>query len=536
MEIVNQVKKALNIEQLRLQFSKHRELLRPLDTHQIQFTSNFGRIKDNYDSMSQWFFEDDRYTRWQAQNPAADDISMLCVIGPPGFGKSSIMTSAIKRLHDLLEEAWRDDSAAIVLFYFFKKGDETTQTTTRCLESLAAQLLREELIRDEEQLQFVVTQLDVLRAASTKATSAINSPELLMNVIKLLRKTIGRRLFVVIDAMDECEDRLSEKILGRLMELSRTIEADPATKVILTTRSILNKETTMFAPQNEEEKLPEATGQQYDDANDKHTITTKGSHAIIFKVDKTQNTSDMERYLSMKIRTLMLRNVKRKPDASFDRELARIVKDIRTKANGMFTYAAMTIASLEQPYSCSLAEKLRQLPDGMNGLYKSSLEALNTEEKKLVLIALRRVIWRTGPVLTTEIAEEFKKTYESHIVANEEIVGVDDGEGEKNEDEKSEDENSDHPENYDPAADPEIADTIAHLKRAGRDFFRFGEDSYLIDVIHNTVRDWVEKEAKLIDERSNKMIPVSSMYSLDTNGQWTFSMPVPSKDISVQQR
>src|SRR5438045_5628181 len=48
----------------------------------------------------------------------------------------------------------------------------------------------------------------------------------------------------------------------------------------------------------------------------------------------------------------------------------------------------------------------------MYGLYTGSLERLPLEERKLVTIALTRIVWGMADVSTFEIAEQFKLLYE----------------------------------------------------------------------------------------------------------------------------
>ena len=76
--------------------------------------------------------------------------------------------------------------------------------------------------------------------------------------------------------------------------------------------------------------------------------------------------------------------------------------------------------------------------------------------------------------------------------------------------------------------DPEIADTVYHLSNAGRDFFQFTSGNRFIDVIHKSVRDWVENEAKRAFESDHNVGSLSSLFQWDDNGQLRLSLPIPS--------
>src|SRR5436305_1529638 len=84
---------------------------------------------------------------------------------------------------------------------------------------------------------------------------------------------------------------------------------------------------------------------------------------------------------------------------------------------------------------------------------------------------------------------------------------------------------------------PEIADTIYHLEQAGRDFFQFSAEKKTIDVIHKSVRDWVENESKRAAERDNNTVSLSSLFSWDDKGQTLrLLLPIPSTFYSHQHR
>ncbi|KAK6334612.1 hypothetical protein TWF718_010068 [Orbilia javanica] len=263
-------------------------------------------------------------------------------------------------------------------------------------------------------------------------------------------------------------------------------------------------------------------------------------------------------------------------------DVTRMVEGIKKKANGMFTYSAMVIASLGQPSSLSLAERLKRLPDGMDELYRRRLESLTTEERKLVTLALKRIVFGLGDIGTVEIAEQFKQFYEdqsdeedgnseSHFevishAATSTAGGEEEDSESRNEDDEVEQEETDHlkvtleeepavsiideaedsdDEDYDgedsddtplwqksyqeALNNPEVADTIYHLEQAGRDFFQFSSEKRTIDVIHKSVRDWVENEASKAAERDNNKVSLNSLFTWDDKTQsLRLSMPIPT--------
>jgi len=346
----------------------------------------------------------------------------------------------------------------------------------------------------------------------TQATAAYNS-SMRKRVLERVAKELEKPLYIVVDAVDECADYEGKELIPRLLKLTQSTIA--TIKVITSSREDVN--------------LEEANRDRAD-----HVVHQKDLKSTILFLNKDMNALDMEIYLNKELEALWERGMRRdrKQDAlTIAHELNSIVTTIKKKAEEKFTYAAMVIVSLQQPYEYSLAEKLRQLPDGMDGLYKKSLESLTNQERKLVVIALLRIVWGFVNVTTVEIAEQFKRVYDHAASTSERAMLLDTACENKKIDDNYHTELSSSS-NYDPLDDPEIQDTIFHLKRAGRDFFKFGNSASgsnlnTIDVIHKSIRDWVENEAKQVLLWQKKISAIGSLFPHDNQGQLQITIPVP---------
>ncbi|KAK6506736.1 hypothetical protein TWF481_005195 [Arthrobotrys musiformis] len=234
----------------------------------------------------------------------------------------------------------------------------------------------------------------------------------------------------------------------------------------------------------------------------------------------------MDLYLRQSLEKILARrNIGQQQKSSFasPENTAKVISGIKQKANGMFTYAAMVIASLGQPSSLTLSQKLKKLPDGMDALYRGRLESMGAEEKKLILLALKWVVWATEKINAVVIAEHFKNIYDSEPTG----YGPDD----EIEVELPTFDNSEKPGKTwtveDSLKDPEIAETIYHLKVVGRDFFRIDGETYAIDVVHKSVRDWVENEAAKAGNREAMLKSIAPSFLFDTNGGVKVSLQLP---------
>ncbi|EWC44641.1 hypothetical protein DRE_06630 [Drechslerella stenobrocha 248] len=539
----------------------------------------------------------------------------VCYIkGRPGFGKSVTVACALRRLS-------KPERKSTVCYFFFRKGDEATEGTRQAMVSLASQLFSEKTASSRTEMEKFNHVMKRIRENSETETSAQeeasesgsggNGPlsnSTLKKLIEELGKAHGKPIYLAIDAIDECVDHEAEGLVPWLLELARSTESN--FKILFSSRDSLNLESHLGegesidkigtgsdadndGPSNSSASS-ETTGSddgkedsdELDAGSDAGTAATEWDDSIMFMVTEKTNSADMKEYLTSSLKRLVMRrmtNYKFGNARSID--VSPMVAGIKKKANGMFTYSAMVIASLGQPSPLSLSERLRRLPDGMDELYQRRLESLTTEERKLVTLALKRIVWTYGDVSTVEIAEQFKQMYEcdktedsdDHYILQEDENEADENEVDKNEVNgdlgKDDDKNPDDPNQYEETAklepvldgpaisivdvdeekedeeglgawqktmnetmqNPEIADTIYHLEQAGRDFFQFSADRKYIDVIHKSVRDWVENESRKAAERDSNTVLLSSLFAWDDKDQTLkLTLPIPGSLLHSQ--
>ncbi|RVD88014.1 uncharacterized protein DFL_002213 [Arthrobotrys flagrans] len=220
-----------------------------------------------------------------------------------------------------------------------------------------------------------------------------------------------------------------------------------------------------------------------------------------------------------------------------DAKIRNIAESIQKESDGMFTYSAMAIANIGQPSPLSLTERLKNLPSGMNELYSRQLEALTGAERKLVTLALKRIVWSPTDMGTVEIAEEFKQIYLKDQAETEKEDGIDDYDSRSTNGSVSEEEDIGDAawptRNQTPIKSQKHvswgkSDTIYHLKGAGRDFFKFANKKRTIGLIHKSVRDFFENESAKSAQRDYGIKSVASLLSHDTeSGELKLTLPIP---------
>ncbi|KAK6360084.1 hypothetical protein TWF730_006238 [Orbilia blumenaviensis] len=574
---VSTLKTSMELTRLREELrSKRAEYLRPTETHVQQFDATFDPVSKYADHICQWLFSDPHYRLWELHDNDTEQKEILhnqlldAYSGPgktvrlrvpnlfyiqarPGFGKSVTMASVIRKL--------TLDPDSMVAYFFFKQGDDYTQKSLRALNSLASQLFDDKYARTEEEVLRLESILDQMKKrgqsaahkrdeGDTNIVSVAFTIDMLKETIRSIGNSIKRRIYLVVDGLDECVDHESEDLVPFFMDIS---ELDNF-RVIISSRESEELENLFKGEEGEEEgaasadKEFEGTPDTVEQAPPDCILAKK---ATILNITEGRNSTDMEIFLRKSLQRIMSHRSSNSSRLKSEKDTSRVVKIIKRKANGMFTYAAIVIASLEQPSQLTLFQKLKNLPEGMDDLYRQRLEDLSHEERKLVMVALKYVVWGFGGITTLEIAEHFKRVYHDSLDVGE----INSTEGDREDEEQSEDEDETTAEAqalpaaaqdessgeegecesfevYNAMNDPEIAETVYHLTKSGRDFFKFSNNQTDIDVVHKTVRDWVQNEAERTAKWYEKSETSRPKVTVTDAGELNVSLPIPPGLIS----
>ncbi|KAF3906882.1 Ankyrin-3 [Orbilia brochopaga] len=566
LDDISTIKETVEISKLREEFRRKRADLRPSDTHSQQLDTIFDPVAKYADHICQWLFTDPHFKLWELDDHDTEGKKTLheeifgsqkdgdsmpsafpnlfYIQARPGFGKSVTLASVVRKLSY--------NSDAIVGYFFFKQGDDNTQRCLRALASLATQLFDDKHAQTEEELMQLTAALERMRnvvlATGQEERNSTNAvvftPEMLKDTIKSIGSAIKKRIYIVVDAIDECVDHETEALIPYLTELAGL----SSFRVLVSSREDEQLENLFKSgPESDEGEVKDKAPKSESAASSSCTVAKK---ATILNITEERNSADMEIYLRTSLQRIMAhRSAGNYSQSQLEKDTAGIVKSIREKANGMFTYAGIVIASLEQPSQLTLAQKLKNLPDGMDELYRQRLEDLSYEEKKLVLLALKFIVWGFGGVTTTEIAEHYKRVYYEDAEGETDSTKAHPDELEHAKDDKIGDEDSlkgaeteeppvitssagRRPPPYDAMKDPEIAETVYHLTKSGRDFFKFSNNLEDVDLVHKTVRDWVENEAERIQKWQQQAESARPEIKINEKGELSVTLPVPPGLVS----
>ncbi|KAF3927870.1 hypothetical protein ABW20_dc0104489 [Dactylellina cionopaga] len=503
-EKIENIDTRFRIEELRETFSNACRKFNSSEAqlHLKMFLTTFEHIKGDYKDMSLWLFSDQHYQDWE--DLGSRTTSLFCLTGPRGFGKSVTMSCVIKRLQ---KEATGDTkNQAFVLFFYFKKGDENLKSTRKALKSLVSQLLNQKAITDEPEM--LKQCIEILEASTDMGVYDLGN---ITTIFRQLAELVGRPIFIVVDAIDECEDRTQERLIHWLKDMCRSPTS--LVKIICSSRDNINIESLL------RDLPPTKTPGQLQDGT-KGTKSDLPTDIKMVQIDEKINEIDLRMYLMKKVESIVLRRVgKEHGPKYFDHELERIVNIIQTKAGGNFTYATMVVANLQQPTKSTLETKLLELPPAMEGMYRRSLEVLTPDEQELVAFALKWVVWGGRDVPMLVVIEHYKGVYHSKDKPNYDLPSP------KGENPSQSPAVRGIKPVYNPYSNLEISETRYHLRSSGRDFFQIDDLTDSIDA-HLSVIEWIQSEAKQFAETMNK--PKRPVFKTDDNGEWILSLLIPT--------
>lgn len=156
----------------------------------------------------EWLFSNATYERWQSTT------GLLWLKGKPGAGKSTITSHLVKRLQ---ARACQSQGESLVVSHFFYAGGSKLQKSLLGFyRSLLHQLVRKDNMLAQEFVQHCAE-----RCANEEKPMALfewHQNDLRTELVSLLAKASARyRVFIVLDALDECENESSGRIIQSLL-------------------------------------------------------------------------------------------------------------------------------------------------------------------------------------------------------------------------------------------------------------------------------------------------------------------------------
>lgn len=183
-----------------------------LQAPERQYLAN---LNDRHPGTCKWILQTPEYETWRDQ----ESPSLLHLFGEGGYGKSYLVSTIIEDLKSYISQ--QTGSEPQLVYFFCKSGDNATQYGVKIMLHLLAQLFTacvDETTDGNERSPEEKMQYENLIKVLKNARDKIKSPEgkrdsshlqiisVLQPMFIDLAEVINARLFVIVDALDECSD------------------------------------------------------------------------------------------------------------------------------------------------------------------------------------------------------------------------------------------------------------------------------------------------------------------------------------------
>ena len=442
-----------------------------LEAPEKQYLAN---LKHRHPGTCRWILRTQEYEMWRDQ----ETPSLLHLLGEGGYGKSYLVSTIIEDLkNSLLQQV---GSKCQLVYFFCKSGDNATQNGVKIMLHLVAQLFtacveeakkRNDNLPDQKAKYQKI--IDVLKNARDKIknsegetdSSRLQINSALQPMFIDLAEVINTRLFVIVDALDECSD-LTAGFLAALKALPN-----------------LGIDIRVLVSSRPEDQIANELG---DAPYHEIEVNKEKNHADVLAYIE-ESLKNMPRFRGLNVGP----RIAKKSDGMFK------CKSPPIRSSNPFTDrsvdANMVIESLKQSKAVrtNVQQLMKRLPDGMNNLYKQKLQNLEEDDRAMLLIALRWLMCSEGRIEIALVADDIEHCYED--------LGHDDDNPEYEDSEDSDSNSavigvSTGTEAQETGIDYRDRESIKRLKAVGRDFLKFS--SAVVDIQHKSVRDFVHSEEK----------------------------------------
>ena len=325
-----------------------------------------------------WLFDVKDFKDWRV----GDGKRVLWMSGKGNMGKSFLVSSAIERL----EEETREQNDAFLQYFFCKNGDNDAQKSDRILNQILCRLYSScpSSLDIMDRCNDIVGKYLAKSAPSggTAASSGAKGAQKntqeeaglpFDEAYAKLTLELKKKIFLVIDALDECTDRADKEFIQTILKMADKV--GPQVKIMLTSRP----ENDIKDQLNDSSKIARIQVEKYNEEDIKKTITAQ--------VEKLPGMSPSER--------------------------EEAIREICRKAGPYFGYVNPALAILRQPWQRPLSKHLEQLP---NDVFDMNLQVLRATDPRYLGFLKTCLTWTmfangNQKVTIDEVVDAYSKIY-----------------------------------------------------------------------------------------------------------------------------
>ena len=314
----------------------------------------------------EWIFELSQYNDWLD----SAEGRLLWISGEGGLGKSIVTSAVIDKLYG----QFAPNSGTTLQYLFCASGDDATRESDRIRRHLLRELYNCFGMQDDlsvlERGNDIISKFLGEKAAASKASTQKRSDKStsFAESYLSLASALETKVLLVIDALDECSDRVQGRLIPSLEELFDG--HGDTVKVMITSR-------------------PEAD------------IGNALSSRPEIKVNE-HNGPDIEKTAKAKLGTLSGLSAP-------ERDLA--CKAIVEKAQGLYRCVDPAIDFLSKPWQRPIERRLAQLPEGLTDSYLQILRQVDSDYLPLLETSLIWCLFTGVEPSVAEIMDDYTRVY-----------------------------------------------------------------------------------------------------------------------------
>jgi hypothetical protein len=304
-----------------------------------------NQLKESKDKLVHrsihWILQDAQYKDWEN----GDEVGLLWIKGGAGKGKTMLSIGIIEEL------ARMQDESTLVIYFFCQNADYELNTLEAILKGLILQLVNQQ----PELKESLRRRWDTVLESFSEDVSSWQS---LWNILfEMLARCKSSRVYVVVDALDECQDEGMAEFLKSIVR--KGLDHPAKIKWMLTSRPWDGAERVLLA------------------GHDQVQVSLNG------EVYSQSVSEAVEAYITSKVEELSRQH----------RYGATLTSEIKTeltkRSEGTFLWVGLVCKALESVRREEALSTVQGLPPGLHPFYERVLNQLNEGEPAEVQKCMR---------------------------------------------------------------------------------------------------------------------------------------------------
>ena len=325
-------------------------------------------IDDRVEGTCVWSIEAPDYVSWTR----TDSSAILWLTGSAGCGKTVLTNFLVRHLESQCQDR-PSTSRAAVFHFFFVREVEIRRDVRHLLRTLIAQLFRSEqgLIRHIKR-KFRADNYDINQSFET-----------LWNIFQAaIEGSLHEEIYIVIDALDECDEKLRDRLLTRISRSQRAVtQANPSPR-----KRVKYLISGHWAPRN------------------KAKSSTTDAQYFYIDVEKRPNglIEDLTRYVDHRVENLVEKSICTEASGELIRQ------NLRSYTGNSFLWLKVVFDNFETSLSSRVSKDdientLNAMPRNLEDAYTAYLLRLKESQLPVMQKYLHLIVASTRPLSLLEM-------------------------------------------------------------------------------------------------------------------------------------